>query len=131
IYIGCVHDATDRDLLTRTGITHVLSALEDCPEVPMSIEQLHLPISDTFSSEFEVLPSFLRGAQFIHEAVSAGGRVLVHCAAGVSRSPTMVAAYLILYHNMSMETSISHLQALRQVVSPNLAFLGVLLTMEQ
>jgi protein-tyrosine phosphatase len=32
---------------------------------------------------------------FIHKALSSGGRILVHCSQGVSRSATLVIAYMM------------------------------------
>ena len=36
-----------------------------------------------------------QGVAFIEEVVAAGGKVYVHCAAGMGRAPTLAAAYLI------------------------------------
>ena len=41
---------------------------------------------------------------------------------GISRSPTVVCAYLIATTNLNAEESIAHVQSLRAVVCPNLGF---------
>jgi hypothetical protein len=47
------------------------------------------------------------------------GRVLVHCAAGVSRSATVVLGYLMSRHEMNLSAAVDHLKAIRPWVCPN------------
>nr|KAF6373496.1 dual specificity phosphatase 26 [Pipistrellus kuhlii] len=50
---------------------------------------------------------FQTAADFIHRALSLpGGKILVHCAVGVSRSATLVLAYLMLYHHLTLVEAI-------------------------
>jgi len=49
--------------------------------------------------------------------------VLVHCRAGVSRSATVVIAYLIAYHGYSLHDAFFLARSHRSVVTPNLGFL--------
>jgi len=72
-------------------------------------------------------PYFEQACQFIEEARQSNGRVLVHCACGVSRSTTLCCAYLIKYHSMSVEQAITHLRSHRHIVQPNPAFLRQLI----
>lgn len=46
----------------------------------------------------------------------------VHCFQGVSRSATVVCAYLVATTSMTAESSIAHVQSIRGVVSPNNGF---------
>ena len=73
------------------GITHVLSVCPDCPAEPEDTDHLCIPVQD---SEFEDLLGHLPTAcSFIQNALDSGGKVLVHCVMGVSRSATVVCAY--------------------------------------
>ena len=71
------------------GITHILSVCLDYA----STGPAHLQIS-VLDSEYENLLVHLpKACAWIHDAVENGGRVLVHCVMGVSRSSTVTAAY--------------------------------------
>lgn len=50
------------------------------------------------------------------------GKVLVHCAMGLSRSATLVLAYLMIHENMKLEDAIEAVSANRNI-SPNEGFL--------
>lgn len=64
------------------------------------------------------------------EARETGGRVLVHCQAGVSRSPTIVIAYLMKHTRMTMVDSYKFVKSRRLIISPNLNFMGQLVEWE-
>lgn len=59
-----------------------------------------------------------------------GGRVLVHCQAGISRSATICLAYLIHARRVRLDEAFEFVKRRRQVISPNLAFMGQLLQFE-
>lgn len=57
------------------------------PEVLQGIEHLHVDVQDV--EEAQILLHFSEGVAFIEAAVNSRGRVLVHCAAGRSRSSSV------------------------------------------
>jgi len=61
-------------------------------------------------------------ADFIDLALEAGGKVLVNCEMGMSRSSTCVLAYLMLRHHMSAGEALSMVRKHRYV-RPNAGFL--------
>ena len=58
-----------------------------------------------------------RAVEFIHGAIQNDGRVLVHCAAGISRSTTVVLAYLVAKRGMSLRKAFEHTLEARPVYS--------------
>ena len=59
------------------------------------------------------------------------GVVLVHCQAGVSRSATIVIAYIMEYSSLSMQKAYDYVKSKRTIVAPNLGFMGQLLELEK
>jgi dual specificity phosphatase 12 len=59
---------------------------------------------------------------FIHKCVKAGKHILVHCAAGRSRSVSAVIAYLIKSRAWTFEAALKHVQERRSVANPNTGF---------
>ncbi len=64
----------------------------------------------------------------IDKAKAVGKAVLVHCAAGVSRSPTLAAAWLMHHYGWTAEAALTLLVARRPCVTPNAGFLRALST---
>jgi len=56
--------------------------------------------------------------------------VLVHCTMGMSRSATLVLAYLVRHTNMSLAQALLHTKERRPVASPNPGFMQQLVAME-
>lgn len=59
-------------------------------------------------------------------AVQSKGRVLVHCREGVSRSASLVAAYLMAHSNLSLMHTLAVVSHTRPIICPNINFLGQL-----
>lgn len=59
-----------------------------------------------------------------------GGKVLVHCEAGVSRSPTICMAYLMKTKQFRLKEAFDFVKQRRNVISPNFGFMGQLLQYE-
>lgn len=74
------------------------------------------PISDFFDLTFDL----------INHCVQHQVNILVFCAAGASRSATIVLNYLIKGCGMSLDKALSHLKRVRPVVMPNQGFLKAL-----
>ncbi|MFO0917675.1 MAG: dual specificity protein phosphatase [Planctomycetaceae bacterium] len=91
LFLGDGYDAKDRDLLRSAGITHIINC---AAEVPCwhrrDFRYLHLKLRDPDPDFHEHID---RCVKFIRRGRRAGG-VLVHCLAGLSRSPSVILAYL-------------------------------------
>jgi dual specificity phosphatase 12 len=89
-----------------------------------SLELLDVP-------ETNILQTFEASNQFLHTAITSGGAALVHCNAGVSRSATIVLAYLMAHHNMSLAAAHALLKQCRPAIQPNPGFMEQLRAYEK
>ncbi|XP_058524257.1 dual specificity protein phosphatase 22 isoform X4 [Ochotona princeps] len=65
---------------------------------------------------------FKESIQFIHECRLKGEGCLVHCLAGVSRSVTLVIAYIMTVTDFGWEDALHMVRAGRSCANPNLGF---------
>lgn len=59
---------------------------------------------------------------FINSVISSGESVLVHCMAGISRSVSMIAYYLMKKYNMTLVDAIGMIRNKRSIANPNDSF---------
>uniref|UniRef100_A0A8C7D3G1 Dual specificity protein phosphatase 15 n=1 Tax=Oncorhynchus kisutch TaxID=8019 RepID=A0A8C7D3G1_ONCKI len=88
----------------------------------LSQDMTYLCIHAADASSQNLSQHFKESIRFIHECRLNGGACLVHCLAGVSRSTTMVVAYLMTVTTYSWEECLSAVKAVRSFVGPNYGF---------
>ncbi|KAF8868859.1 protein-tyrosine phosphatase-like protein [Mucidula mucida] len=115
-------EAQSSVLRQKHGITHVLSVLEEDMSVSLDSER-HLIVKVKDNESADLISHFPATCEFIDDALTAGGRVLVHCALGLSRSPTVIAAYLIRKRGLSVEEALALIRKSRELIMPNDGFL--------
>ncbi|CAF1617735.1 unnamed protein product [Adineta ricciae] len=59
----------------------------------------------------------------VDKALQSNGKVLVHCSAGISRSPTLVLAYLMKKKRWTLDEAFEKMRKLRRIVDPNVSFI--------
>jgi hypothetical protein len=103
------------------GITHVLNVSGFDYLEAESVQYMYVPINDG-----EPIPpnQFAACMAFMQIAIESKGKILVHCCAGISRSPTIVASFLHYSHAMEFNKAINYIMTLRPVVNPAVAVLN-------
>jgi len=118
LYLSPGFVATDESKLRSDGITHVLNcAIELETQQFTSIQVLHLKLYDSPEQE---LP-FARAESFISECIETGGKCLVHCNAGQSRSASLIIYYL-LNKGISLNQALAYVKARKPNIRPNFGF---------
>ncbi|KAL5965667.1 Dual specificity protein phosphatase 1, partial [Taenia solium] len=123
--LGNARDSGDAQLMEERSITHIINATREQSnffEGGGKVEYLRVPVDDNNTAD--LMPYFRPAIEFIDEAMRAGGRVLVHCKAGVSRSPSLVIAYLVAHSSLTVMEAFTLVNHLRSAVGPSLHFLG-------
>lgn len=129
LYIGSVGAAYNRTTLQQEKITHILNmdANSVRPRFPDIIQ--YLSVYNLRDSEnARIKHHFQATSDFIEEARQSGGRVLVHCWRGISRSATALIAYLITSHGMTRDDALTLVKSVRSVVEPNKGYMRQLLS---
>uniref|UniRef100_A0A1I7ZBM4 Protein-tyrosine-phosphatase n=1 Tax=Steinernema glaseri TaxID=37863 RepID=A0A1I7ZBM4_9BILA len=123
---GCISEAK----VHQYGITHAV----DCTNLPKNkkvdgVEYLYLPMDD---NELQNIKQYFDStADFIQKAAEKGGKVLVYCAAGVSRSATIVIMYLVIKEKMNLREAFTIVNKIRPIIAPNLGFWRQMIEYEQ
>jgi protein-tyrosine phosphatase len=131
LYIGSLSAALNRPALDSAGITHILSVMYDWRRILLEEKQIDddkfkrkfVPVEDNARMAKELAEAFHKGYEWIRDALATGGRVLVHCQAGISRSSTMVCSYLMQKYCTSMDDGLERIRRVRPIVMPNSGFL--------
>ncbi|XP_029285644.1 dual specificity protein phosphatase 22-B-like [Cottoperca gobio] len=121
LYLGNVKDARDRELLVQHNITHILSIHDTAAPILEDMTYLCISAAD---NRLQNLSQYFRDSiMFIHESRLKGEGCLVHCVAGVSRSVTLVVAYIMTATGRGWVESLAAVRAARPCAGPNLGFL--------
>lgn len=123
LYLGGV---TALNTASELGITHVLSVINDISDLSTKVQQLsmtHMLIDMADMEEANLLPHFEQAVQFIKSALEQGGKVLVHCQAGISRSASVVLAYLMAVEKTGLDSALASIRHTYPQASPNEGFL--------
>lgn len=107
----------------------MLSTLEESENpFPEDLTYLNLVFED--GEDEDLSPHLEEAMDFIRAAISEGGGVLVHCAAGVSRSTALTLAYMMREHRMTLREALSAMRERRPIVWPNEGFVASLISLE-
>ncbi|ORE09048.1 phosphatases II [Rhizopus microsporus var. microsporus] len=130
IWLGGFRTLESREFLEDNQIKHVLS-LGHFKRCKPPIEVNHKIIAVKDDPEAHLIQHFPEAIEFISNAVSKREHVLVHCLAGVSRSPAILAAYLMATENWTVEEALANIQKARPFINPNRGFLNQLQLFQQ
>ena len=130
LYICNADDVENPRILKAHTITHVLNCAAGLDTVSFDFLQgthkLDFEDEDEGSYLEKAHACLLEGAHILQEMFGPERTVAVHCMAGISRSPSVVIAWLILYRGMSYEDAHSLVIRRRPFIRPNPLFTRIL-----
>ncbi len=121
IYLGNYKTSISKVTLNHHKITHILCVANEIkPLFIDSYNTMKLDVTDT--EDEDILSQFDSVINFIDSAIE-NGSILIHCYGGISRSPTIIIAYLIKKHNKTFEHAFNLLKELKPDIEPNEGFI--------
>lgn len=157
LFLGSMQSAHNKkELIVRTGITDIMNLAEEVDNVferclagcacegggaecngrtqgaEGDLERLFTyhttKIKDKENED--IFPLFEASFHTLEAVREAGGKVLVHCVQGISRSSSVVIAYLMRSRGWSLRKAYDHVKAARSIASPIAWFLLELMRYE-
>ncbi|KAI3785927.1 hypothetical protein L1987_45053 [Smallanthus sonchifolius] len=134
LFIGGALAARSVYTLQHIGITHILCLCsneigQSDSQRPDLFEYRNFFIGDDEDSNISEI--FEEAHQFIDAVEQKGGKVLVHCFEGRSRSATVVLAYLMMRKNYTLLKAWNSLRRVHRRAQPNDGFARVLLELDK
>ena len=121
IYLGNISTSVYSDKLEQNGITHILSLINGSYSMfPDKFIYKHIHIND--DPWLSIDKYFDECIEFIEQSQQCNGKILIHCMCGISRSTTIIAAYLIKKYKMSHTNAILYLKNKNKFINPNDGF---------
>ncbi|KAG8551337.1 hypothetical protein GDO81_004066 [Engystomops pustulosus] len=129
LYLGSAYHASKCEFLANLRITALLNVSRKCSDcIKDKYDYKWIPVEDNHNTD--ISSHFQEAIEFIDTVRLAGGKVLVHCEAGISRSPTICMAYLMKTKRFRLEEAFEYIKQRRSLISPNFSFMGQLLHYE-
>ncbi|XP_010125853.1 PREDICTED: dual specificity protein phosphatase 1, partial [Chlamydotis macqueenii] len=129
LYLGSAYHASRKDMLDALGITALINVSANCPNhFEGHYRYKSIPVEDNHKAD--ISSWFNEAIDFIDSVKNDGGRVFVHCQAGISRSATICLAYLMRTNRVKLDEAFEFVKQRRSIISPNFSFMGQLLQFE-
>ena len=121
-FLGNLTAASTPDLLQEHCISCIVQCLACSDQAPhwSFVEYHYVPVNDL--PEENIVRHLPAAVRFIHSRLQQNSGVLVHCAAGVSRSSTVVIAYIMARDGLDFEHAKNYVKTRRKCISPNEGF---------
>lgn len=123
-YISSVEPLGDKRRIDELGVTHILNGAEEhlYRQHGGRLQGITYKVMGWDDAVGQViLPQLREAADFIEQGI-AGGGIIVHCAAGISRSTSCCLSYLMIKRRMSLSSSYKLVWDARENVRPNPGF---------
>ena len=113
IYLSNYEDSINNQYINDNNIKVIINCSKNLPFINNNnIIKIRISINDDLSKQSNIdLFKYLNHITTImNKYTKQNYNILVHCYAGIQRSPSIIAAYLIRYYNFSMYEAINYIK---------------------
>ena len=126
LYLGSKISAENLNTLQTHNICSIINTSEEIPcyhkEAGIDYKSLHLKDDE----EDDIGAHFTPCTEYIKSCLANGNAVLVHCQAGISRSATIIIAYLMMEEKMTLKEAFFDVKGRKANIQPNEYFFKAL-----
>lgn len=118
VWLGNLRAAQDETFLKNAGIQVVFNATKDAPFHPSIRRRYRVPVDDNLQ-DAEIRNMELWSYEIVYKMLKEykeGRPILVHCHAGMQRSPAIVAMFLMVLYRMGVDQSKAFIKQKRPIV---------------
>ena len=115
IYLGSKEGLNETDYLKKENINNVLSLLDIAP-LNNNINHKIIKLGDLYCEN--IIKYFKECIEFIEQS----DKIFIHCECGVSRSATIVIAYLMYKYKLNFNDAYLYIKRIRPEIDPNNGF---------
>jgi protein-tyrosine phosphatase len=126
LYLGDMFDANDADTIKNKNISCIICVAEGLKIINTNPNVV--VYSYKFTDDYNCNISLY--FEEIGEIIKKENKVLVNCAAGISRSATIVISYIMKYYKLDLKTAFLLVRKRRDRICPNKKFMQCLLDYE-
>ena len=117
IYVGNKNSAKDYKLVKQLSL--VINCTEDIPfyfdNLKLNRFRVSVPDDQSLDSNLRIITYIKPILPLIHKCYLNKQKILIHCRAGSQRSATLLACYLIKYHNFTKDMAITYIKSKRSI----------------
>lgn len=125
IFLGTFEHSKNTNFIAENNIQAIMCVMKEEPfhknsEFVKNIRFHHIPIDDSVATD--ISEYFEQSINFIKVNIAQKKNIFVHCQMGISRSASIVIAYLIREHKMTYRAAYDYVKERRGQIEPNFGF---------
>lgn len=125
LFVGSAGAAYNFHSLQNLGVTSIINAagLSVPNKYKHAFKYKKIRVEDSGRPKDDISQFWNQTSPFIDKTRKKGGKVLVHCWGGGSRSVSVLMAYLIEYHHLTVDQALTLVKKTRARAHPNQAYM--------
>jgi protein-tyrosine phosphatase len=120
LFLGSAKASKDFDSLKEKKITHIVN-ISGKQFFPNDFIYFRSHFED--SNDSNLLENFDEIFSFLDDSIKSGGKILIHCQGGVSRSPSVVIGFLIHKYSMNYQEAFDLVKIKRKGIKIKVEFM--------